>query len=122
MIFLTTKNHKLTTATLRTLGHEIGHACGLEDINEGAFLFELVSKELVGEKNWTGGTGTGYYHPALKHWEMLKYRLLMYVPSNGDGLVIPLGSVMGIEPNYPSVTTPRLINVGVDLMNRTPRH
>jgi len=108
------------------LAHEIGHACGLTDIWEGTLGNTLISEELVGWQNWSGGTGTGYYPQDLKHADLLK-RLLMYRYTGDNRVDIPLGGVKGYDPDSQS-PLPLLISVGLTgstlyvSMNRNPSH
>ena len=99
-----------------TLGHEVGHACGLADIPLNNLGITLVSEYLVGELNWSGGTGTGYYPSDLKHADLVK-RLLMCQGSESRG-DIPLGYVRA----YIGAPSPSVVSVGVNTMNRNPRH
>ncbi|MCL2104773.1 MAG: hypothetical protein FWH21_06940 [Kiritimatiellaeota bacterium] len=105
-------------APVSTMGHEIGHACGLSDITINRLGNTLVNKDLVGEKNWSGGDGTGYYPRDLKHADLVS-RLLMCQGSESRG-DIPLGAVRAYYGQHPD---PLPISVGVDSMgDRTPRH
>ena len=110
-----------TNAPLCTLAHEIGHACGLDDIAHRG-LANLVSPALLGWDNWSGGGGgTGYYPGDLKHYQLVE-RLLMFqsIDTRGD---IPLGDVVGCDPddeNIPPQMGP--MPVGLNSMNREPRH
>jgi hypothetical protein len=106
-------------ATLQVLAHEIGHACGLRDIPLDRLGNTLISEHLGGEKNWSGGTGTGYYFSGLKHADLIK-RLLMFELANGIQADIPLGDVWA----YPALQAQGLspLSVGVNSMNRNPRH
>jgi len=110
-----------TKASTRTLAHEIGHACGLKDIYDQCIANGvLVSEERVGSRNWSGGTGTGYYPPTLEHYKLLS-RLLMYARGDEAPIDIPLGNAMGNDRNK-GVTAPLEVrNVGLDGMStRTP--
>jgi len=103
------------------LAHEIGHACGLGDIFDTLLGDMLVSGYLIGNLNWSGGGGgTGYYPHNLKHVDLIR-RLLMYYQQGYDSRDIPLGSVRAYEqvPLNPGLQP---IKVGVDSMNRNPRH
>ncbi|MCL2104670.1 MAG: hypothetical protein FWH21_06420, partial [Kiritimatiellaeota bacterium] len=107
-------------APLSTLGHEIGHACKLKDIKGNRLGNIVVSKDLVGEQNWSGGMGTGYYPSDLKHADLVK-RLLMCQGSESRG-DIPLGYVWAY-PDDLSVQNPIPIAVGVNSMiTRNPFH
>jgi len=86
-----------------TLGHEIGHACGLDDIKRKRLSNTLVSKNLVGEMNWSGGAGTGYYPSDLRHTDLIS-RLPMCQGSENRG-DIPLGYVWAY-PDDLSVQNP----------------
>ena len=67
-------------AKLNTLAHEIGHACGLEDLYIAYYpCGGLVSEDKVTPLNWSGGEGTGYYAPTLTYSD-LTYRAIMNAP------------------------------------------
>ena len=105
-------------ANLNTLAHEIGHACGLRDIRY-AHASDAVSEYLSKAPNWSGGEGTGYHPPGLKH-DALVQRLLMYYTSDQQKTDIATGSVMGTTP---SILDPYPTGVGLDNMNtRYPLH
>jgi len=80
----------------------------------------LVSKKLVGEDNWSGGEGTGYYSSNLKHADLVK-RLLMYGAATGTQCDIPLGNVEAYLDD-PYAQAPAMRAVGANAMNRNPRH
>ena len=107
------------------LAHEIGHACFLEDVKYA--LNDLVGENLVGANNWSGGTGTGYHSPDMKHRDFIK-RILMYYQAEPTIADIPLGDVIGtyaFQQGHPETnTTPR--HCGLDYMDfvvgRNPCH
>jgi hypothetical protein len=105
-------------AQLTTFAHEIGHACGLDDI-QYKFTQDKINCDLVGESNWSGGEGTGYYEVDLEH-AVLVQRLLMYYkesPLKGD---IAIGTVMGTDKDLPNAFP---AGVGLQSMRtRTPSH
>jgi len=107
------------------LAHEIGHACGLDDIAEVFVGDALVSEDLVRSKNWSGGPGTGHYPKDLKHQDLIR-RLLMYysVIREDTAVSIPLEDVKGnmVRTGVPVNSSPMIRNVGVESMNRNPRH
>ncbi len=105
-------------ASLQTLAHEIGHACGLSDM----YLYDagdgLLSEEKTYTLNWSGGNGTGYYSPTLAYRD-LTYRVIMNSArpsfSRAD---IPLYYLSGISE---SIRVP--ISVGLPTMGtREPSH
>ena len=79
----------------------------------------LVSKKWVGEDNWSGGNGTGYYPSGLKHADLIK-RLLMFESANGIQADIPLGDVCAYPDTNAQGFSP--LSVGVDSMKRNPSH
>jgi hypothetical protein len=108
-------------APLMTLGHEIGHACGLDDIKKQRLGNILVSENLVGPDNWSGSTGTGYYSSGLQHTNLIT-RLLMHGSVTETQCDIPLGHVWAY-PDDPNVSNPTIRAVGVNSMRtRTPLH
>ena len=80
----------------------------------------LVSKKWVGEDNWSGGTGTGYYPSNLKHEDLIK-RLLMYQFGNPDKADIPLGDVWAYPDLQATTESPKSVGVG-SMRTRTPHH
>jgi hypothetical protein len=79
-------------AIASALAHEIGHACKLNDLKYE--LDNSVDEVLVGIPNWSGGAGTGYHAPGLKHQDLVK-RILMYHQAEPTITDIPLGDVAG---------------------------
>ena len=114
-----------TGAPTHILAHEIGHACGLEDIRDDKLGNVLVSEEWLGSSNWSGGTGTGYYPPDLKHVDLIR-RLLMYYQEGYKGYDISLGHVRAYAQGAlnPSPIATGLTGLSLDfiLMNRNPLH
>jgi len=107
-----------TDAESTTFAHEIGHACGLNDI-QYKFTQDTINCDLVGESNWSGGDGTGYYEVDLKH-TVLVQRLLMYYKEGPLKDDIAIGTVMGTDKDLPN---PYPVGVGLQSMNtRTPSH
>jgi len=101
-------------APLRTLAHELGHACGLPDLYTYGAVAGLVSEDKVSPLNWSGGEGTGYYQPGLLYRDVM-YRSLMH---NHDGTDIPLDYLTGMDRGNP-VT----VSAGLNQMStREPRH
>lgn len=76
-----------------TLGHEIGHACGLSDLYDYDPGDGLVSEVKTYPLNWSGGDGTGYYAPDLLYRD-LSYRALMHRYGNTD---IPLDYLSALD-------------------------
>jgi len=108
-------------APLATLAHEIGHACGLNDLYIEYYPCDgLVSEDKVTPLNWSGGEGTGYYSPTLSYRD-LTHRCLMDAarPSvtRGD---IPLDD---IKMMLKGGGGPFPISVGLGSMGeRKPKH
>ena len=80
--------------------------------------------------NWSGGSGTGYYPPGMKHYDLVE-RLLMYYTcahTSEDQLDIPYGNVMGQDVRDPNNLYPvHSRQVGLMFsqfqeMKRDPRH
>jgi len=101
------------------LAHEIGHACGLEDISVLGLNDAQVSQYLVGDDNWSGG----YYPTDLKHADLIR-RLLMCQTVNTDNRGdIPLGSLRGFHPmNKNPSGSPPFRRVGHNYVTRNPKH
>lgn len=101
-------------ASLQTLSHEIGHACGLSDMYKYDAGDGLVSEEKAYPLNWSGGNGTGYYSPTLSYRD-LTHRVIMH---NHDQTDIPLYYLSGM---CESIRVQ--INVGLPTMGtREPAH
>ena len=107
-------------AITSTLAHEIGHACDLEDLK--FVLYDLVGESLVGAENWSGGPGTGYHSPDMKHRDLVK-RVLMHYQAEPTITDIPLGSVVGTYAVWggPETNTAP-VTCGLNYMGRTPCH
>ncbi len=92
-------------ALANTLAHEIGHACGWNDIydkrevgDDWVFDNGLDRRVEKGSMpgDWNNGTGSSFYNPFIRHYAVLR-RLLMYglvVDNNTD---IPAGYVDGLN-------------------------
>ena len=106
-----------------TLGHEIGHFFGLADIYclVGKTEGEMIEPELrkpvdryraIGD--WNNGTGTSFYAPELKQYELIQ-RLLMYGVSSSSKCDIPEGRVFGkpVEGELYNVSVGRSGFIGV---------
>ncbi len=105
-------------AKLYVLAHEIGHACGLRDIIDSPVGI-AVSEALSGASNWSGGEGTGYHDPALKH-DALVRRLLMHHVAGLQKVDIPRAGVTG---RTHGLTIDSFISVGLaNMSTREPRH
>ena len=100
------------------LAHEIGHACGWEDIIDDAQGDALVSLDLLGWDNWSNGDGTGYYPPDLRHNDLIP-RLLMYYKMGAKSHDIPL---VGVKIHLDGTTSLYTRKIGAYEMNRNPRH
>ena len=90
------------SANADTLGHEIGHFFGLDDIycfvdeEESVVypkLFETVKWDWA-FLDWNNGTGSSFYSPELRQYELIQ-RLLMYGVESNSKCDIPEGPVYG---------------------------
>ena len=90
------------SANADTLGHEIGHFFGLGDIYylvgnaEGAIypkLLETVKWDWA-FLDWNNGTGSSFFSPELRQYELIQ-RLLMYGGESNSKCDIPEGPVYG---------------------------
>lgn len=112
-----------------TLAHELGHACGLEDIYPDSF-WKLNVNSLWMKKDCTYKkipdsimSVPGYYNYYLMHENLIE-RLLMYGASINDSYVffdkydISSGKVYGNDKTGRS----RDIKTGLEDMDRTPKH
>lgn len=112
----------------RCVAHEIGHACGFEDIYVNSTETNLTvnfvaSEESVSLSNW------GRYSPGVEQQWIIR-QLLMYGYNDKNGVDIPFGNVRGLR--YDVVvndnTTNRVWQIGPARVgaycqiNRTPRH
>lgn len=100
-------------ASGQVLAHEIGHACGLSDMYKYDAGIGLVSEDKTYTLNWSGGVGTGYFTPTLTYRD-LTCRIVMHNHHQTD---IPLYYLSAI---HVSIRVP--ISVGLNSMNRDPRH
>ena len=105
-------------ANINTLAHEIGHACGLLDIRY-AHDGDAVSEDLSGMSNWSGGGGTGYHPPCLKHDELVR-RLVMFYIGDEQKADIAVGCVKGTDPALPD-SYPTYVGLD-DMSTRAPLH
>ncbi len=88
-----------TNASANTLGHEIGHSCGLQDlyISDSAttnIVMGNISQSRLPD-DWGTTSGAGYYPPALTQAQLIQ-RLLMYgrgIPTKYD---LSYGDVYGL--------------------------
>ena len=107
------------------VGHEFGHAMGLEDIyysvannptNYPSGITNKVDSTLC-EMDWPGSAD---YLSDDSH-SVLIMKLLMHGGGDGDGMDIPLGKVFGIKrTDVKNVYTTGWVRVGLEDMNRTP--
>ena len=105
-----------------TLGHEIGHFFGLDDIycfvDEDQITIEPELRKPVDRYraigDWNNGTGTSFYAPELKQYELIQ-RLLMYGVSSSSKCDIPEGRVFGkpVEGELYNVSVGRSGLIGV---------
>lgn len=112
----------------KCVAHEIGHACGFEDIYVNSTETNLTvnfvaSEESVSPSNW------GRYSPGVEQQWIIQ-QLLMYGYNDKNGVDIPFGNVHGLR--YDVVVNGNMTNrvwqigparVGAyRQINRTPRH
>lgn len=103
------------------LAHEIGHACWLYDI-----FFEYderpVSQTSVGDLNWSGGNGTGYYRQNMTHASIVK-RLLMYGRISDVMWDIPVyGIEVGTAEFNSAIIDSRPVGLSNMIPERKPQH
>jgi hypothetical protein len=117
----------ISSASPRTLAHELGHACGLNDIytnvlvnNVEVNLYDGALSRGHAQEDWcvevrNGGYGNLTVHPMV-------CRLLMYgkdSPALASAVDIPTGRVLGLRANGARTS----VRVGLgDMGNRDPRH
>ena len=87
------------SSDVKTLAHEIGHACGWPDIyhgpRSGAMAeLQLGVKEEWLQGDWSNGTGRRFYDGQLLQSELIP-RLLMFGYGDNTKSDIPLGDVYG---------------------------
>ncbi len=106
----------------RTLAHEIGHTCGLDDIYLG-IDWRAKSRSIkssLAPYNWTGGNDTVNYLHSGQTYSNIVVRSLMHgfsTPANWD---IPFVGMQGASG--PSNSLFQLQPIGLDRMNRAPSH
>jgi hypothetical protein len=100
--------------------HEAGHACWLDDIPVWMSDNSPITQEKAGSLNWSGGTDTGYYNPALSHMSLVR-RLLLYGKDYDLSIDIPLGSVMSKMDEEPYLETSFAVGLREN-MTRNPEH
>ena len=88
-----------SAAPLVTLAHEIGHACGLEDIYDqhsesGLTLSATIERENL-PNDWGSLSAVRYYNRTLQYPDLLK-RLLMYGVSHETKSDISYGDITGL--------------------------
>ena len=109
------------TASAAVLAHEIGHACGLDDIyvRRASAAGEIVSVEgSCLRRDWMPNDWSSGMYPSTWHQGSVINRLLMrgeFAVSNRD---IPSGRIWGVGHDRRT----RLIKVGVNDINRHPMH
>ncbi|MFX0209513.1 MAG: hypothetical protein ACFFDT_26245, partial [Candidatus Hodarchaeota archaeon] len=112
----------------RTLAHEIGHACDLDDIyvekEDASGSVIRLGNDLVKQAwmpdDWNSGPGPQYYNKLLNHQDLIK-RLLMYGKKSDSKCDIPKGDIFGI--NADALIVPNGVSVSLDMINRDdPQH
>ena len=87
------------------LAHEIGHACGWDDIYDkrevgDGWVFDNGFDKRVEKgsmpNDWNNGTGSSFYNPFIRHYAVLR-RLLMYGLVVDNHTDIPTGYVDGLD-------------------------
>ena len=133
-----TAYHHESTATYKTLAHELGHACDLLDIYDtkgNSTLSDKMNPNSLWIKKDCTYTNlpnnnpfnntmsvAGYYESNLKHVDLVK-RLLMYGYGSGDESEdlrgdLSSGDIFGIDADFNFVD----IKTGLEGMVRTPTH
>ena len=118
--------------TSRTVSHEVGHACGLEDIYESSEDGTIIIGDDAIKIEWMPQDwGNGHYPPEMEQRQLIS-RLLMYGFDLDDSVDIPLGDLYGvgytrIEGQFEGDIAieyweKRLVPVGLSSMNRNPSH
>lgn len=114
----------------RTVGHEIGHGCGLQDIyvskpsKTTKTVKGFLTKTRV-PKDWNNGPEPYFYKVKLKQSQLVK-RLLMFGNVSTTKADIPSGKIYGLY--YTRNTVGRKIwhlgnaKVGLTNVNRQPTH
>ena len=106
-----------------TLAHELGHACGLDDIywndRNNPFLIptQLLqpATTVLSSEDQTGATS--YYGPVLKGSQLIRRLLMNGDDDHGvDAIDIPLGSVKGVD----RTNAIRFLSTGVSSVCREP--
>lgn len=106
----------------QTVAHELGHACGLDDIyikNKDIEIPVEKPKYSWMQDDWNNGPGPQYYDPHNYQSDIIKNLLMYGVGSKVfGGIDIPYGRVKGIDRpgNFTDIKT------GLIDMNRTPEH
>ena len=120
-------------ADAQVWAHEIGHACGLEDIydqrNGVSIPFGETFEWRHAMDDWNNGSmgtltkGSRYYHKRREHSEMVK-NLLMYGYQAANALDIATGDVSGIVKMTQSSSTNGFAKTGIISQNfvRRPVH
>ena len=88
-----------SNGSFRTVGHELGHACGLKDIYErhsgtSLVVSGAVSRAMLGTE-WGSNSDAGFYAPGTQQANLLKH-LLMYGFGNSFKADIPYGDITGL--------------------------
>lgn len=106
----------------RTLAHEIGHACGLEDIydeKQNLSLSDTMNPSISSlQGDWSGGSGRGYYKNA--HKELVK-KLLMFGFTSDTKMDISFDRIYGVR-GYLDTPIFDYMKTGLTNMNRQPEH
>jgi hypothetical protein len=120
--------------SINVMAHEIGHACGLDDIytdKGGISIAETnLAKSSWEPQDWNNGPGNMYYEPGTKQTLIIKKMLMYGFDNGGDNgystFDIPMGKIQGVcQPSWTTNSATGLVKVGLDNdgspLNRTPK-
>ena len=106
--------------SLNVMSHEIGHACGLDDIyiDKGGFSIAQTNLAMMSweTQDWNNGPGNLYYQPDTPQTWIIS-KMLMYGIDYGTSystVDIPLGEVYGVKWNYGTTYIKDWVKVGLD--------
>ena len=103
------------------LAHEIGHACGSDDILPYSPVSSSTpTKFLLGTQNWTGGDDAVNYLSDGMSYSNTITTLLMHGISTSSSWDIPYGNINGVTNSTDQAL--QQLPVGLRDMNRMPSH